>query len=412
MQVWHPLFWKFARPPRRPASPALLTPPASTAPPLRQPMVLLIGNYSLDQYPSMQHFNDLMLQGLTAAGLKVELIKPRPFFGNAFPSGPFGKWLGYIDKFILFPFRLRKKLADGPSLVHICDHSSAMYAITCRGHAPVVITCHDLLAVRGGLGEETDCPPSLTGRILQRWILRGLRAADVVACVSQATARDAARLVRREKSRPEIDVVPLALNFDYQPMPAELARKQLASVPKLDVDLPFVLHVGSNTPRKNRAAVLRIFAHCRQQWNGQLVFAGDVLNEELRALAKSLAISDRVIEIDKPSGDLLKALYNLATAMLYPSRFEGFGWPIIEAHACGCPVVCSNAGPLPEVAGEAGLYRDVNDEEGFAVDLLRLTDATERARWSEKSLRNAQRFSREKMSAQYIDIYRRLGAVA
>ena len=372
-------------------------------------MVLLIGNYPLDHYPSMQHFNALMLQGLTAAGVPTELIKPQPFFGNAFPLGTIGKWLGYIDKFLLFPFRLRKALAARPSLVHICDHSSAMYVRRCRGVAPIVVTCHDLLAVRGALGEETDCPPSPTGHILQRWILRGLQQADAVACVSSATAADAERLVRRDKARPLIDVVLHGLNFDYGPVPPELARKQLAAAPKFDVDLPFVLHVGSNAPRKNRAGVLRIFAKCKDQWNGRLVFAGAALDKQLRALANDLAISDRIVEIEHPSGKVLKALYNLATAMLYPSRFEGFGWPIMEAHACGCPVICSEAGPFREVAGEAGLYHDVEDEEGFARDLLRLCDGAERAHWSEKSLRNAQRFSREKMIAQYIDIYRRLG---
>ena len=98
--------------------------------------------------------------------------------------------------------------------------------------------------------------------------------------------------------------------------------------------------------------------------------------------------------------------------MVYPSRLEGFGWPIIEAQACGCPVICGNAAPLPEVAGDAGLFHDVDDEEGFARDLLLLGNPTERARWREKSLANAQRFSRQKMIAQYLEIYRGLGAAA
>ena len=65
-------------------------------------------------------------------------------------------------------------------------------------NAPVLVTCHDLLAVRGGLGEQTDTPASVTGKVLQRWILRGLRAADAVACDSEATMADAERLVRRD----------------------------------------------------------------------------------------------------------------------------------------------------------------------------------------------------------------------
>jgi len=156
--------------------------------------------------------------------------------------------------------------------------------------------------------------------------------------------------------------------------------------------------------------VLRIFARGQEQWNGQLVFAGDLLAPQLWALAAELGVSNRVIQIENPANEVLETLYNGALALLYPSRFEGFGWPVIEAQACGCPVVCSNAGPLPEAAGDAGLFHDVDDEAGFAADVLRLTiDRTEREAWSEKSLHNAERFSTDKMISQYIDIYRQLG---
>jgi glycosyltransferase involved in cell wall biosynthesis len=73
-------------------------------------------------------------------------------------------------------------------------------------------------------------------------------------------------------------------------------------------------------------------------------------------------------------------------------------------------VICSKSGPLPEAAGEAGLFHEVSDEEGFAADVLRLADPAARAEWSEKSLRNAERFSTEKMIGQYIETYRSLGA--
>ena len=373
-------------------------------------MVLLIGNYSADQQQSMQRFHTMMLQGLNAAGIDAELIRPQPFLGKFRAAGRFiAKWLGYIDKYVFFPFQLRKKLSAHPEVVHICDHSNAVYAKRCVG-ARVLVTCHDLLAVRGGLGEQTDSPPSLTGRILQRWILSGLRRAHALVCVSQATARDAERLVDRTNGRPQISVVRLGLNYPYGKLEPEVARARLARVAGVDLDLPFVLHVGSNARRKNREGVLRIFSRCREKWNGQLIFAGDLLGPPLRSLASALGISDRVIQVENPADEILEALYNCALALLYPSRFEGFGWPIIEAQACGCPVVCSNAGPLPEAAGDAGLFHDVDDEAGFATDLLRLANETERKDWSERSLRNAKRFSSDQMIAQYIDIYRQLGA--
>jgi glycosyltransferase involved in cell wall biosynthesis len=371
-------------------------------------MVLLIGNYSPDQQQSMQRFNAMMLQGLTAAGIAAELIRPEAIFGRFGLLGRFiAKWLGYIDKFLFFPGQLKRKLREQPAVVHVCDHSSAVYVRRCKV-APVLVTCHDLLAVRGGLGEQTDCPASLTGKILQRWILGGLRAADHVACISKATALDAERLITRGSDRPRISVVYMGLSYPYRKLPRDLAVARLAGISGLDIDLPFVLHVGSNERRKNRDGVLRIFARCQKQWNGQLVFAGDLLSAALITKAKTLGLLDRIVQLKNPHNELLEALYNCATALLYPSRFEGFGWPVIEAQASGCPVVCSNSGPLPEAAGDAGLFHRADDEEGFAADLLQLTDPMQRDYWSKKSLRNAQRFSAEKMIAQYIDIYQQL----
>jgi glycosyltransferase involved in cell wall biosynthesis len=374
-------------------------------------MVLLIGNYPLDRQQSMQRFGTMMLHGLNNSGIPAKLIVPQPRFGKFRGAGSFvAKWLGYIDKFALFPRQLRARLAqDIPSVVHICDHSNSMYGgwIT---NTPVVVTCHDLLAVRGALGEETNCPASLTGKILQRWILRGLRRANGVACVSQATEADARRLVSRGAASPKVQLVRLGLNYPFRRLPDAEVSARLTKIQGFNQDLPFVLHVGSNLRRKNRDGALRIFALCKERWNARLVFVGDALTPELSALAVRLGISDRVTQVPDASDELLEALYNRALTLLYPSRFEGFGWPMLEAQACGCPVVCSNSGPLPEAAGDAGLFHDPDDEAGFAADLLRLGDPAQRAIWSEKSLRNAERFSTTGMISHYIDIYRGLGA--
>jgi glycosyltransferase involved in cell wall biosynthesis len=373
-------------------------------------MVLLIGNYPPDRQQSMHRFALMMLEGLAAAGVPAELIQPQPFFGRfRFAGRHAAKWLAYLDKFILFPRRLRGRLKDAPALVHICDHSNAMYARRIHG-VPVVVTCHDLLAVRGGLGEQTDCPASLTGKLLQRWIVAGLRAATVVACVSKATLEDARRLVVRGNGKPRLELISLGLSYPYRKLSADEARARLAEYSLLQPDTPFVLHVGSNLRRKNREGVLRIFARCQEQWNGLLVFAGEPLSNTLCSLGRELGVLDRVVEVPDATNELLETLYNCATALLFPSRFEGFGWPIIEAQACGCPVICSDRAPLPEVTGDAGLIHPVEEEEAFAAEIIRLTDSEERARWSEKSLRNAQRFSIERMIAEYISAYHGSGA--
>src|SRR5450755_1793921 len=145
------------------------------------PMVLLIGNYAPDRQQSMLRFNSMMLDGLIAAGVLAELVRPEPFLGKFRAAGGFvAKWLAYIDKYFFFPRRLKKHLAlVRPSLVHILDHSNAVYVDDAKSW-PTLVTCHDLLAVRGALEEETDCPASVTGKFLQRWILGGLQHADAL----------------------------------------------------------------------------------------------------------------------------------------------------------------------------------------------------------------------------------------
>ncbi|MBA3273574.1 MAG: glycosyltransferase [Chthoniobacterales bacterium] len=372
-------------------------------------MVLLIGNYPLDRQQSMLRFANMMVEGLATAGVPTELIQPRPLFGSFTMAGGFvAKWLGYIDKFLIFPRHLRARLEKGSTcVVHICDHSNAMYAKHVRG-TPVVVTCHDLLAVRGARGEATDTPASATGKFLQRWIVSGLRSAAAVPCISQATLRDAQQIVTQGRENPKLELITLGLNYPYRELPETEVQRRLNDLSELRDNARFALHVGSNLRRKNREAVLRIFASVADQWDGRLVFAGEELNPSLRSQAAGLGIADRVVEVRSPGNELLEVLYNRATALLFPSRFEGFGWPIAEAEACGCPVICSATPPMDEVGGAGALLRDVEDEAGFASDLLRLADPAERSRWSTQALESAERFATDRMIAKYCTLYRSL----
>jgi glycosyltransferase involved in cell wall biosynthesis len=302
---------------------------------------------------------------------------------------------------------LRRRLSASVRVVHICDHSNAIYRAHVRSQ-PVVISCHDLLAVRGALGEETDSPASLTGKVLQRWIVAGLEKADLIVCASRATHADVQRLVSRVSGKPELDVITLGLSYPYRKLLSEEARARLAALSVINLDTPFVLHVGSNLRRKNREGVLRIFARCQEQWHGSLVFAGEPLTESCHSLGRQLGIAGRIIEVPNPANELLEALYNCATALLFPSTHEGFGWPIAEAHACGCPVICTDRAPMTEVAGDAGLRHPLDDEAGFAADLLRLTNPLERERESVRALENAKRFSAARMISEYVALYRAL----
>ena len=242
--------------------------------------VLIVGNYLPDGQESMQRFARMLAEGLRAEGVSVESIVPVTWLGKLKAgSTGVGKWLAYVDKYLIFPWVLRRRvrgLAAG-GVVHVADHSNAVYVPAARssGH-PVLVTCHDLGAVRGALGEDTDCPASRMGKVLQAWIARSLGAADGIACVSTATREDVARLIRRKDgSRVPTWLVLNGLNVAYrrwevgsvewreagrivsrkvrQVAEAENGQGKVTRESGVEEGSdPFVLNVGSSLSRKNR----------------------------------------------------------------------------------------------------------------------------------------------------------------
>ncbi len=364
----------------------------------------------MDAQQSMLRFAAALYDGLRRVGERVELFTPGVWFGRGTRSGGLGKWVRYVDKFLIFPATLARRLASGRHIVHICDHSNSLYAKTVRRRRqPLLITCHDLGAVRGALGEATDCPASPAGRLLQRWITKGLGMANIVACDSTATREDVQRLVRTPAGQlPELRTILLGQNAEYQRLDPTIADERLTTVRGLQQGAPFILNVGSSLPRKNRDGVLRIVARIKDRWNGQVVFAGQALPQASLDLARELGIDDRVVQVVNPSDAVLEALYNRAYTLLFPSKFEGFGWPVIEAQACGCPVICSDAASLPEVAGLGAVIRKADDESGFASDLLSLRDPDTRAALIQRGLQNVARFTTDRMIDDYLEVYREL----
>ena len=368
--------------------------------------ITLIGNYAPDAQESMRRYADLVRDGLQEAGHEVTLALPKPVLNRSeWQSSGVRKWIGYLDKYVVG----KPELAHA-DIVHICDHSNSVY-VPSRPSVPYVVTCHDLLAVRGALGEETDCPASASGRLLQRSILRGLARAQALACVSTATLQDAQRLLGDYAGR--VILAPNALNYPYRVLEDRMIRDRLSQVEGLEPKHSYVLVVGSNLRRKNRECAIKAVAQIADQWHGQIVFAGQPLAVELRALAAQLHVADRVVDVVKPSNELLEALYCGATALLFPSRFEGFGWPIIEAQACACPVLCSDHPPLPEVAGDAALLFGADDYAGFGNAILTLSaNPTTRESLRGRGLINAQRYERRAMTARFIELYQQLAPAA
>jgi glycosyltransferase involved in cell wall biosynthesis len=358
----------------------------------------------------MLRFAELLLAGWRRRGVPAFLVQPEPWAATVAPAS-LRKWAAYVDQYVRFPSRSIRLAGeagwnpDRPTVFHICDHGNSPYLWALRGRS-VVVTCHDLLAVRAARGEATYCPVSPTGRILQAWILSQLNKAPWVACDSEATRADFLRLTQRPND-PRVETIPLALNAPFAPVTRADIITRLARYPGL-LDSPYLLHVGSAEPRKNRIGVLRALALARPRWPGCAVFAGEPLSEAERAAARQLGLPDMVVrEVPRPTHDELAALYSGAHALVYPSYAEGYGWPVLEAQACGCPVVCSNTTSLPEVAGTGAVLRAPEDYQGLADAVLALAEPVARSNLIAAGRANVVRFTEDKMLDAYALLYQR-----
>jgi glycosyltransferase involved in cell wall biosynthesis len=352
----------------------------------------------------MHIWSHALLRELRQLHVDVKVISPRPRFGKMRPSvHGVGKWLGYIDRFVIFPRALRSAAA-GADIVHLCDHGAAMYAPMIKGK-PVVVTCHDMIGVRGSRGELPEMRSSVFGQVLQRWICHGLRHATRVACVSPATFDDARRILKEDEN---LCVILNGLNYPFRPLASSEVDRRLAGL--TSIQAPFVLHLSSNAAYKNREGVLRTFAKASAETHLQLVIAGEALNQKLVRLARDLQIENRIVQFVKPDVALIEALYNRAVCLLFPSRYEGFGWPPIEAQACGCPVVASDIPPLAEVLGQSAVLKPVEDEAGMADAIRRLASDQEfREQLRQSGFENVRkRFQTSRMIGEYVSLYREL----
>lgn len=366
--------------------------------------ILLVGNYVADEQQSMSRYEDMLYRNLRARKYDVRLVRPGSVLGRLCGGNSLlNKWLAYIDKFLLFPFRLRF-CAERADIVHVCDHSNAMY-MGFIGKAPGVITCHDMLAIRAARNEFAERKVHFMGRILQRVILQGIKKAKIVVCVSRGTKADLQRITLL--SDEQVFVVPNALNRPYAPMAKSSMENHLKAL-GVSLDLPFILHVGGNQWYKNRIGVVRIFSEFAKRPGSQsysLLMVGEPFTAQMRDLICASGLSSRVVELVSVSDDALCALYSSAAALLFPSLYEGFGWPIIEAMACGCPVVTSDRPPMTDVGGRAASYIDPNDSVAASAVFESVLSC--RSEWVALGLERAEHFSKENMLDGYVQCYMR-----
>ena len=174
---------------------------------------------------------------------------------------------------------------------------------------------------------------------------------------------------------------------------------------------PFLLHVGSRYLHKNVSLLLRAYA----AWPGRKEFAlvlaggGDLTQEELAGIG-AMGIAGEVIVVPRLDEADLRAAYHGAAAFVFPSLSEGFGFPLLEALACGCPAACSAAASLPEVGGAFPVYFDPNDIDSVRTGLDEVVAArSDRRRWQDAKIM-ARRRTWGDVAADYVAFYQTVGS--
>ena len=283
-------------------------------------------------------------------------------------------------------------------------YHSSYYLMPYRPGAPTVLTCYDLIPIV--YPQYFSAAQRLIYRITH---ILALNTARTTLAISELTRSDLARHFRASAQR--IVVTPLAADAHFTPQPPE----RIAAV-RRTYKLPerYVLYFGSNKPHKNLIRLIQAWqrsAVSRQR--SALVVAGhwDTRYNETRQLVEALNLNDRVVFAGPIDDADLPALYSGAQLFAFPSLYEGFGLPALEAMTCGTPVACSNTSSLPEVVGDAGLLFDPLDVGAMADTLRRaLNDDELCADLRQRGLQRAAQFTWERTAERTLGVYRDLSS--
>lgn len=294
------------------------------------------------------------------------------------------------------------------TLAHLTAQQMAMLLWFRPDLHPVVVTVHDIVPYLTRHDPGMRAYRNLWEEWLDVLATRALRRADALIAVSACTRESVVRALGYPADR--IRVVPEGVDpalFRPRPVPPDFDARY-----GLDVRYRYVLYVGSENPRKNLRFLLRAFARLyREMPEVRLVRVGAVqylpqaraLEQEIR----ELGLEDAVLHFPVVSDEDLVLFYNRADLFVFPSLYEGFGLPVLEAMACGTPVVCSDAASLPEVAGDAALMVSPLDEAGWVEAMGRvLTDLRLREDLRARGLERARLFPWERTAEETVRVYR------
>lgn len=252
-----------------------------------------------------------------------------------------------------------------------------------------MVTVHDLTFIR----VPEAAPPRLRS-YLNDVVPRSLRRADHIIADSHATKNDIVALYSVPIER--ISVIWGGVGSDFRPIHDEISLKQIRQKYALG-QRPFLLSVGTVQPRKNYSRIVQSLKLLHQKGiDVALVIAGGKgwLEDEMYRTIRDLKLHDHVQLIGYVSDADLPYLYNASACVVFPSLYEGFGFPVLEGMACGIPVVTSNISSLPEVAGEAALLVDPYDVEDLTAAIAKvLTDDGLRSELRTRGIKRAAKFT-------------------
>jgi glycosyltransferase involved in cell wall biosynthesis len=308
------------------------------------------------------------------------------------------RWLHIAWQRLRLP--LPVQLVTGPlDLFHSPD-----FVLPPLGRAPAILTVHDLSFLR-----VPECFVPEFRAYLEKAVRRAVGRAAHILADSASTRHDLISLLGVEEGR--VSVLYPGVEPRFGPIDDDTLRESVRA--RYELPQRFVLGLGTLQPRKNFVGLIEAFAklvthsHPATADVHLLIVGGKGwMADDIPAAISRLGIEDRVRILGFVADEDLPAIYNLAGAFAFPSLYEGFGLPVLEAMACGTPVVAADNSSLPEVVGEAGLLVAANDREALAGALFRLlTDQPLRARLSAAGQQQAERFSWKAAARQLLATY-------
>lgn len=289
-----------------------------------------------------------------------------------------------LETRLLFPRDVRATNAD----VLVCTDPQA---IAIAPGFRTVAVLYDLVPLR--FANQYLPRTALISRASYEFQLRQIRRAHHLIAISEASRRDAIELLGIPPNR--ISVAYLAVDRErFKPSDSAYAREQMAR--SYSIERPYFLYVGGFDDRKNLRRLVHAFSRVAASNDTVLAIAGTLgrLGEQLRTEMAELPSADRIRWLGYVPEDDLPMLYTGALALAFPSIYEGFGLPVLEAMSCGTPVLTSPTSSLPEVAEDAALYANPYSIDEIAAGLRRLaTEQALRAELRERGLERAERFS-------------------